>query len=93
MLARPSSRSFFDDQKCFGYIMAREIANAEKVLKGSGKPFTAIVGGAKVSDKLLILENLMNIADHLLIGGGMAYTFIKAKGGSIGDSFVGGRKN
>lgn len=74
------------DQKCFGYIMAGEIENAEKVMAQPEKPFVAIVGGAKVSDKLLILENLMNVADTILIGGGMAYTFIAAQGGKIGTS-------
>ena len=77
---------YFPTAKYFGYIMANEINNAEQVLNAPQKPFTAIVGGAKVSDKLLILENLMNIADNILIGGGMAYTFIKAQGGSIGNS-------
>lgn len=77
---------FFPGKKCFGYIMADEIQNADKVIRTPGKPFTAIVGGAKVSDKLLILENLMEIADNILIGGGMAYTFIKARGGNIGNS-------
>jgi phosphoglycerate kinase len=76
----------FGSDKCFGYIMAGEIANAEKVMAQPEKPFVAIVGGAKVSDKLLILENLMNVADTILIGGGMAYTFIAAQGGEIGDS-------
>ena len=77
---------FFGNNKCFGYIMANEIENAEKVIAAPEKPFVAIVGGAKVSDKLLILENLMNVADTILIGGGMAYTFIAAQGGSIGNS-------
>lgn len=77
---------FFPGQKCFGYVMAREVENADKVLKNTQRPFTAITGGAKVSDKLLILENLMNVADHILIGGGMAYTFMKAMGGQIGNS-------
>ncbi|MBI1305113.1 MAG: phosphoglycerate kinase [Bacteroidetes bacterium] len=76
----------FPGNKCFGYVMANEISNADKVMKTPGRPFTAIVGGAKVSDKLLILENLMNIADNIIIGGGMAYTFIKAQGGNIGNS-------
>lgn len=79
---------YFKSNKCFGYIMAKEVANAEKVLQNPQKPFTAIVGGAKVSDKLLILENIMKLADNLLIGGGMAYTFIKAQGGNIGNSLL-----
>jgi phosphoglycerate kinase len=66
--------------------MANEIANAEKVMKKAEQPFTAIVGGAKVSDKLLILENLLDSVNNLLIGGGMAYTFLKAMGYEIGSS-------
>ncbi|MCO4819180.1 MAG: phosphoglycerate kinase [Bacteroidetes bacterium] len=78
--------SSFGNQKCFGYIMANEIANANKVIAEPAKPFVAIVGGAKVSDKLLLLENLMQVADTILIGGGMAYTFVSALGGKIGTS-------
>lgn len=77
---------FFNTKKCFGYLMAKEVANAEKVMKNAERPFTAIVGGAKVSDKLLIIENLLNTVDTILIGGGMAYTFIKGMGGNIGKS-------
>lgn len=77
---------YFQQAKCFGYLMAREIENADKVIKNPQRPFTAIVGGAKVSDKILIIENLLNIADHIIIGGGMSYTFIKAQGGNIGKS-------
>jgi phosphoglycerate kinase len=66
--------------------MANEIENAKKVLDNPQRPFTAIVGGAKVSDKLLIIENLMQIADTIIVGGGMAYTFAKAMGGAIGSS-------
>lgn len=76
---------FFKD-KCFGYLMAKEVANAEKLMSKPERPFTAIVGGAKVSDKILIIQNLLNVADHIIIGGGMAYTFKKAAGGSIGNS-------
>ena len=76
---------YFDD-KCFGYLMAKEVANAKKLMSNPERPFTAIVGGAKVSDKILIIENLLNIADHIIIGGGMAYTFSVARGGTIGDS-------
>ncbi len=79
---------FFPGQKCFGYLMAKEVANADKVMNSFERPFTAIMGGAKVSDKLLIIENLMNKVDHLIIGGGMAYTFFKAMGGEIGKSLV-----
>ncbi|MBO6515247.1 MAG: phosphoglycerate kinase [Bacteroidia bacterium] len=77
---------YFGENKCFGFIMANEVANAEKIMAQPEKPFVAIVGGAKVSDKLLILENLMNVADTILIGGGMAYTFVAAQGGKIGNS-------
>lgn len=80
--------SFSSDKKMFGYLMDAEVSNAEKVLHQSEKPFTAIVGGAKVSDKILILENLLNIANDVIIGGGMAYTFFKAQGGQIGKSLV-----
>jgi len=74
--------------KMFGYLMADEVTNADKVLKSTDKPFTAILGGAKVSDKILIIENLLNRANNILIGGGMAYTFFKAMGGKIGNSLV-----
>jgi phosphoglycerate kinase len=77
---------FFDGKKCFGYVMAKEVANAEKVMNNAQRPFVAITGGAKVSDKLLILENLMQRVDTLIIGGGMAYTFLKAQGYEIGSS-------
>lgn len=77
---------FSKENKVFGYLMAAEVKNAEKVLRFTEKPFTAIVGGAKVSDKILIIENLLGIADNILIGGGMAYTFFKAMGGNIGNS-------
>lgn len=78
---------FFDDaHKCFGYVMAGEVASISKVLNNSEKPFTAIIGGAKVSDKILIIEQLMGKAQHIIIGGGMAFTFVKAMGGKIGKS-------
>jgi len=76
----------FSGKKGFGLLMAKEVANAEKVMSNPARPLTAIVGGAKVSDKILIVENLMKVADHILIGGGMAYTFFKAQGGEIGNS-------
>src|ERR1700757_1440035 len=79
---------FFPGAKCFGYLMAAELANAEKVLNGAAKPFTAIMGGAKVSDKIELIERLMDKVDNLIIGGGMAYTFAKAQGGKIGKSLV-----
>ncbi|MFN4082640.1 MAG: phosphoglycerate kinase [Bacteroidia bacterium] len=77
---------FFNNAKCFGYVMAKEIENAQKVMQHAERPFTAITGGAKVSDKLLILENLIDKVDNLIIGGGMAYTFLKAMGYEIGSS-------
>lgn len=76
---------FFDD-KCFGTIMAGELANAERIANNPERPMTAIVGGAKVSDKLLIIDNLLDFADNIIVGGGMAYTFMKAQGGTIGNS-------
>jgi len=79
---------FFPEAKCFGYLMASELANAEKVLNGAEKPFTAIMGGAKVSDKIELIEKLLDKVDNLIIGGGMAYTFAKAQGGKIGKSLV-----
>ncbi len=77
---------FPGDKKMFGLLMESEVASAEKVLHGSEKPFLAIIGGAKVSDKILIIENLLERATDIIIGGGMAYTFMKAKGGKIGNS-------
>ena len=78
---------FFDPTKrVFGLLMEGEVSSAEKVMNESAKPFTAILGGAKVSDKILIIENLMEKATDIIIGGGMAYTFFKAQGGNIGAS-------
>lgn len=74
------------DKKMFGLLMEGEVSSAEKVLHSSEKPFTAIIGGAKVSDKILIIENLLEKATDIIIGGGMAYTFFKARGGNIGSS-------
>ncbi len=82
------AKHFRKEDKAFGYLMAAEVANATKVLNSSEKPFTAILGGAKVSDKILIIENLLNIADNIIIGGGMAYTFVKALGCEVGKSLV-----
>lgn len=79
---------FKPEHKFMGYLMAAEVENAHKILKDTQKPFTAILGGAKVSDKINIINNLLNIADNIIIGGGMAYTFFKARGGSIGNSLV-----
>ena len=78
--------TFFPNDKMAGLLMNAEIENAKKVLHQAERPFTAIVGGAKVSDKVLIVENLLQIANHIIIGGGMAYTFFKAMGGQIGAS-------
>jgi phosphoglycerate kinase len=77
---------FPEDKKMFGFLINSELAAMDKVLKSSNKPFTAVMGGAKVSDKILIIENLLDSVDNLIIGGGMTYTFIKAKGGKIGNS-------
>ncbi len=80
---------FFDaSEKSFGFLMQREIENANKVLNDPERPLTAIVGGAKVSDKILLLERIIDFVNQLVIGGGMAYTFVKAQGGSIGKSLV-----
>ncbi|MFD1094507.1 phosphoglycerate kinase [Salegentibacter chungangensis] len=78
---------FFKD-KCFGYLLAKEIKSLDKVLHSKEKPVTAILGGAKVSSKITVIENILDKIDHLIIGGGMTYTFIKAKGGKIGNSLV-----
>lgn len=78
----------FFTEKCCGYVMQAELENAEKVLTGANKPLTAIMGGAKISDKILIIEKLLGVVDNLIIGGGMSYTFTKAKGGSIGNSLL-----
>lgn len=79
---------FFPEKKCFGYLMSNEVSSINKVMNHSEKPFTAILGGAKVSDKILILQQLLNKANNIIIGGGMAFTFIKAQGGHIGKSLV-----
>lgn len=79
---------FFPDARYCGYLMQAELENADFVLKNAKKPFTAIMGGAKVSDKLELIDALLEKVDNLIIGGGMAYTFIKAQGGEIGHSLV-----
>jgi phosphoglycerate kinase len=79
---------FFPKDKYFGYIMANELAHINKVMKEPAKPFTAILGGAKVSGKIEIIKNLLDKVDNLIIGGGMMFTFIKAMGGSIGNSLI-----
>lgn len=80
------AKFFPADKKMFGLLMEGEVTSAEKVLHNAEKPFVAIIGGAKVSDKILIIENLLDRATDIIIGGGMAYTFMKAKGGQIGNS-------
>ena len=79
---------FFPNQKVFGLLMAKELLNVKQVMGAPKPPFTAIIGGAKVSSKISIIENLLDKIDNLVIGGGMAYTFIKAQGGTIGNSLV-----
>ena len=78
----------FFDEKCCGNVMHAELENAQKVLEKAERPFTAIMGGAKISDKIMIIEQLLDKVDHLIIGGGMSYTFFKAMGGQIGNSLV-----
>lgn len=77
---------FFPENKCFGYLLAKEIEAIDKVMQTGEKPVLAILGGAKVSSKITIIENILDKVDHLIIGGGMTYTFVKAKGGKVGDS-------
>ena len=77
---------FFKDKKCFGSLLAKEIESINKVFKDSKKPVTAILGGSKVSSKITVIKNILDKVDHLIIGGGMSFTFIKALGGKIGDS-------
>ena len=77
---------FFPNKKCFGYLLAKEIESLNRVLNHSTKPVTAILGGSKVSSKITVIENILDKVDHMIIGGGMTFTFIKALGGNIGDS-------
>lgn len=77
---------FFPQKKCSGYLLTKETKAIERVLQTGEQPVTAILGGAKISTKIPIIKNILNKVDHLIIGGGMAYTFIKAQGGHIGDS-------
>lgn len=77
---------FFKNKKCFGSLLAKEIESIDKVMTTGEKPILAILGGAKVSSKITIIENILDKVDHLIIGGGMTYTFIKAQGGKVGDS-------
>ena len=80
------AKFFPPEKRMFGLLMEGEVSSAEKVMHQSQKPFAAIIGGAKVSDKILIIENLLDRATDIIIGGGMAYTFLKAQGGNIGNS-------
>jgi phosphoglycerate kinase len=77
---------FFKNAKCFGYLLAKEIESIEKVLKNSEKPVVAILGGGKVSSKITVIENILDKVNHMIIGGGMTFTFVKALGGNIGNS-------
>jgi len=77
---------FFPNQKCFGLLLAKEIDSLNRVLNNSVKPVTAILGGSKVSSKITVIENILDKVDHMIIGGGMTFTFIKALGGKVGDS-------
>ena len=77
---------FYPENKCFGYLLAKEIESINKVLKDSKKPVTAILGGSKVSSKITVIENILDKIDHMIIGGGMTYTFVKALGGKVGNS-------
>jgi phosphoglycerate kinase len=77
---------YFEDNKCFGTLLAKEIESINKVMNTGEKPVLAILGGAKVSSKITIIENILDKIDHLIVGGGMTFTFIKAQGGNIGDS-------
>ncbi|MDX1469971.1 MAG: phosphoglycerate kinase [Flavobacteriaceae bacterium] len=79
---------YFPEHKYFGYLMAKELKNIDKVLNSNDAPVLAILGGAKISSKITVIENILDKIDHLIIGGGMAFTFIKAQGGKIGDSIV-----
>lgn len=77
---------FFPNEKCFGTLLAKEIESLNKVLKNSEKPVTAVLGGSKVSSKITVIENILDKVDHMIIGGGMTFTFVKAQGGKIGES-------
>ncbi|GGW57210.1 phosphoglycerate kinase [Winogradskyella epiphytica] len=77
---------FFPEKKCFGHLLAQEIESIKKVMEDGEKPVLAVLGGAKVSSKITVIENILDKVDHMIIGGGMTFTFIKAQGGQIGDS-------
>jgi len=83
---------FFPNYKCFGMLLAKEIESLNRVLKNSVKPVTAVLGGSKVSSKITVIENILDKVDHMIIGGGMTFTFIKALGGKIGNSICEGDK-
>ena len=77
---------FFPENKCFGLLLAKEIDSLNRVLNNSVKPVTAVLGGSKVSSKITVIENILDKVDHMIIGGGMTFTFVKALGGNVGDS-------
>jgi phosphoglycerate kinase len=79
---------YFKDKKCFGKLLEQEIKSIDKVLKSNDRPVLAIIGGAKVSSKITVIENILDKVDDIIIGGGMAFTFVKAQGGTIGNSLV-----
>ena len=79
---------FFPENKCFGLLLASEVESLNRVLTAGESPVTAIIGGAKVSSKITVIENILDKIDHLIIGGGMAFTFVKAQGGTVGSSLV-----
>jgi phosphoglycerate kinase len=79
---------FFPNDKMFGYLLAAEIESVDRVLKNAERPLTAVMGGAKVSSKISIITNLLDTVDHIIIGGGMTFTFVKAMGGKVGSSLV-----
>ncbi|MBQ0116885.1 MAG: phosphoglycerate kinase [Flavobacterium sp.] len=79
---------FFENKRCFGFLLAKEIESLNKVLHGAAHPVVAILGGSKISSKITVIENILDKIDHMIIGGGMTFTFIKALGGSIGNSLV-----
>lgn len=86
--ASTTSVAEFFEEKCCGFVMQQELDNATKVLENVEQPFTVIMGGAKISDKISIIDQLIDVVDHLIVGGGMSYTFFKALGGNIGNSLV-----
>lgn len=79
---------YFEGKRCFGHLLSRELESLNKVMKNPERPYLAIVGGAKVSSKIEVINSLLEVVDHLIIGGGMTFTFIKARGGAVGNSLV-----